>query len=548
MREREISLVDLIFYILLKWRSIVAAMLIGAVVLAGFGFVRSNQTYANQVAQVEEAKKQIEKEMAELEEALAKEEADKEDAEEEEMPELDKVTRKWLEQKLTDNQIRNVQSVLLYEQVYEDAVARMKEDIRMQADSDLIYRTELTFQVSAGAVDRAANLERVYEDAIVSGELRERLAGVLKSSTAVVGDVFNLARGTGSLAEGGDSFRVAVSHYDEKVSAKLAQAVKDFVAEKAEAFRGTMGSHEIAVVNESVSELTDTGLWNYQNQYYKDLNNQKNNIESLKEAFSLYELQYYDILANGKFTKITEEAMAEADKLKAEALEAEEEAAKMAAAEAEAAEKAALEDADSPAGIVARGVTVTPGISLKYIILGMVLGAFVLVFWFFMLYILNGKLRAGDNLQELYGIPQLGNVSGGKEGKKWFAFVDKWIIALRDYNKRKFTPEEALELAAIAVKMAAGKEGLDVVYVAGCDLKGDVLEVCSKLQTRLAKENIRVEILNNILYDAQAMRDLEHAKGVVLVETADATLYSEIARELELLKRQEICVLGGIIA
>ena len=45
MKEREISLIDLIFYILLRWRAIVAAMLIGAVVLAGFGFVRSNQSY-----------------------------------------------------------------------------------------------------------------------------------------------------------------------------------------------------------------------------------------------------------------------------------------------------------------------------------------------------------------------------------------------------------------------------------------------------------------------------------------------------------------------
>lgn len=524
MRAREISLIDLIFYILLRWRSIVAAMLIGAVLLAGFGFVRSNQTYANQVAQVEEAKKQIEKEMAELEEA------NKEDIDEEEMLSPDKITKKWLEQKLEENQIRNIYSVLLYEQAYEDAMARMQENVWMKADSDLIYKAELTFQVSAGSMDKAANLERVYEDAVVSGELRERLAEVLKSSTAAVGDVFNLARGTDSLAEGGDSFRVSISHYDESIGSKLTQIVKDFVAEKAESFRGTMGSHEIVVVNESVSELTDTGLWSYQNQYYKELNNQKNNIESLKDAFSLYELQYYDILVNGEFTKLTEQALEKQEKEETEALEA------------------ALEDANSPASIVARGITVTPGISLKYIILGMVLGAFVLVFWFFMLYILNGKLRAGDNLQEIYGISQLGNVSGGKEAKKWLGFVDKWIIALRDYNKRKFTPEEALELAAIAVKMAAGKENLDVVYVAGCDLKGEVLKVCSALQTRLAKENIRVEILNNILYDAQAMRDLEHAKGVVLVETANATLYSEIAQELELLKRQEICVLGGIIA
>lgn len=467
MRAREISLIDLIFYILLRWRSIVAAMLIGAIVLGGFGFIRSRQSYEDQVQQVEGTKNEL--------------------------------------VKLEDKQLWNVQSVLLYEQIYEDTKARVEENVRMQANSDQIYKTELTFRVNAATIEDATNIERVYEDAVVSGELQERLAAVLQSSTVAVSDVFDLSRGTGNLAEGGDSFCISISHYDEAICAELIQTVKDFVSEKAKLFQKNMGQHGIAVVNVSAAKMIDAEIWNYQSEYYKDLLDQKNNIEKLINAFSQQEQQYYNFLINEN-------------------------------------------NDNSSDDMIVPSITTSPGISLKYIILGMVLGAFVLVFWFFMLYILNGKLRAGDNLQEIYGISQLGNVSGGKEEKKWFDFVDKWIIALRDYNKRKFTPEEALELAAIAVKMAAGKENLDVVYVAGCDLKGEVLKVCSALQTRLAKENIRVEILNNILYDAQAMRDLEHAKGVVLVETANATLYSEIAQELELLKRQEICVLGGIIA
>lgn len=54
-------------------------------------------------------------------------------------------------------------------------------------------------------------------------------------------------------------------------------------------------------------------------------------------------------------------------------------------------------------------------------------------------------------------------------------------------------------------------------------------------------------ILNNILYDAAALKGLKSARGVVLVETAGSTLYTEINQELELLKRENIEILGGIL-
>ena len=40
---------------------------------------------------------------------------------------------------------------------------------------------------------------------------------------------------------------------------------------------------------------------------------------------------------------------------------------------------------------------------------------------------------------------------------------------------------------------------------------------------------------------------MAQAKGVVLVETVGVTLYDEIARELELVRRQGIPVLGCIV-
>ena len=72
-------------------------------------------------------------------------------------------------------------------------------------------------------------------------------------------------------------------------------------------------------------------------------------------------------------------------------------------------------------------------------------------------------------------------------------------------------------------------------------------KVCESLKPALEKEQIRVTVLDNVLYDAEAMEKVDTMQGAVLVEKAGSTLYNEISDELALLKRQEIPVLGGII-
>ena len=44
MKEREISLVDLIFEILLKWRMIIVFMIIGGLLLGGYSYMQSAKT------------------------------------------------------------------------------------------------------------------------------------------------------------------------------------------------------------------------------------------------------------------------------------------------------------------------------------------------------------------------------------------------------------------------------------------------------------------------------------------------------------------------
>ena len=71
-------------------------------------------------------------------------------------------------------------------------------------------------------------------------------------------------------------------------------------------------------------------------------------------------------------------------------------------------------------------------------------------------------------------------------------------------------------------------------------------KVCEGLKAALEKEGLSVTILNNVLYDAEAMEKVSAAQGAVLVERQDRPCIMKIVAELELLKRLEIPVLGGI--
>ena len=162
----------------------------------------------------------------------------------------------------------------------------------------------------------------------------------------------------------------------------------------------------------------------------------------------------------------------------------------------------------------------------------------------FVVYLFNSKLRVSDELQNLYHIPQIGVVVKDSKKKK---FVDKWIDDLRNYGKRKFTAEQSMELAFVAVKIAAIKNKLNDICLMGCNLGAGADTVCANLKSALEKEGINVTVLDNVLYNAESMEKVDGMTGIVLVEKAGSTLYSEIASELALLKRQGIEVLGGII-
>jgi len=484
MKEREISLWELLIEMMLQWRIILVWMVAGAAMAGAFSYVWSNHASGNPGTgeQAQTAGKNLIQDPS------------------------------VLEDQLTDMQLQNVNYVVDYESVYRDKLAYQEKSLLMQINANCVQRTDLTFYVDAENWRSAVSIEKAYEDLIQGGELSVYAAGqVHGESAASISEAVSLARGSGGLAEGTSSFRVNIIHYDKSVMRDIAKIIVRFLEEKHGQIEEVMGKHEIITANQSEAEVADMGILERQINTIEDIASMETKILQYKNAFTAEEQQYYDVM-------VKESGGSDAANIKEE-------------------QQDSAESGDKDSS----------GISIRYVVLGMFLAAFIYLFVFFMRYVFNHKLCVSDSLQELYDIPQLGLIPQQQESRKPFDFIDRWILSLRDSGGRRFTKDEALRLSAAAVKMAAAKEGTGKICLVGCSLSGQALEVCETIRGDLAKEGIRAEILNNVLYDAQAMCSLEGVGAAVLVERAQFTFYSEIARETELLRRQGIMVLGGII-
>lgn len=479
MKEREISLLELLVEMMLRWRRFLAWMAAGAVLAGAVSYVRRDQTPEAVQTGGQKAGQELTDDLSDLKE------------------------------RLTDAQLQNVKYVMDYEAFYRDRTDYQKKSLLMKLDANCVQKTDLTFYVDAADWRMAAGIEKAYEDLIQGRELGVYAAGQIHGeSVSGISEAVSLARGSGNLDEGTNSFRVSIMHYDKTVMRDIVKAVIHFLEEKHDRIEEVMGKHGIVTVNRSESATADMGVLDRQKSVIDEIATMETTILQYKDAFTAEEQQYYDAM--------TEDA---SDSKAADGQEPDEE------------DRGAL-----------------TGIRIRDVVLGMLLAAFLYGFVFFMHYVFNNKLCASDSLQELYGMPQLGFIPRQEEGGKPFAFIDQWILSLRDSGGRRFTREEAMRLSVAAVRMAAVREGTGRMILAGCGLCGQALEICKMIQEDLAKEGIQAEVLDNILYDAQAMCSLEGADAAVLVACAQSALYSEIGREMELLSRQGITILGGIVA
>lgn len=490
MEEREIDLLDMIADILSHWRGLVVALVIGAVLMGGLSYVKSYQNIQN-IQNAQPIEEETTLDAATVEKQLMQ-----------------------LEETLEESQKAAVLTTMDDEREYIWKENYAENSVYMQLDPFNIAQRQLVYQIRTTEENQNQSLGTTYGDVldnvgmynwveektgVPAAYVKELITVSTTSAISIANDQFAGTVGT-------DRLKITVIQKDEESCKELSDAVKAYVEQQKATLATEVGNHELILLSESAGMTLGMDVMNRQIDYGNQVSNLRSGIASAKAGFTADQAKYYDLLT-------WEEGMDEAEIVQKDTVEE-------------------------------QTVAVSPSVSKKYILLGVVLFAFVYAGILFLVYIFNSKLRVSDELQNLYHIPQIGVVV--KDSKKKF-ILDKWVDDLRHYGKRKFDAEQSMELAFAAVKIAAVKNKLNTICLMGCNLEAGAGSVCENLKTALEKEGINVTVLDNVLYNAESMEKIEAMTGVVLVEKAGSTLYNEIANELALLKRQDVAVLGGII-
>lgn len=509
MKIREINLLDLLADILLQWRKIIVFMLAGAIFFAGFGYLRAQKTYSEQKTKAE----QLEARLQELRDQKATG-----NGTEEVYPE-----RQWLEEQLSEDEIADVNAVITAENYCAAKEFYREQSILMKMDAMKVSTAELTFHISADEKSDAYDIQKVYEDLMTSGDLYEYIEEHQDElASEQIRELISLEKSSYSLITGTDIVRVVVIAEDERNSQILTRLIVDFAEEQHERLKDTLGDHAVELLNESYTEVYRTDILKSQKDTTDEIASLNGNIRDRKAAFTEGQWQFYNYLTSGVATGMPEGE-----------------------------ETICPETAETINSITDELTELNkmqkPGVSLKYIVMGMILAALLCASYYALKYIFETKLRSTDNLQELYEIPELGRVLYNADSKKRLKLLDRKILKIRNYGKRQFSVDETMELAIIAIKMAAERKELQKISMVGCGMTAECLAICKQIIDRLGEQGVEVELLSNILYDAASLQKLTEVKGAVLVGIVGESFYSELLEERELLDRLEIEKLGIVL-
>ena len=187
----------------------------------------------------------------------------------------------------------------------------------------------------------------------------------------------------------------------------------------------------------------------------------------------------------------------------------------------------------------------TIGISPKMVVIGAVAFAFIYCMIWALKYIFGGNIKISDDLHQLINADLIGNIITVKEPS---FVIDKLIYRLKHHGGKVLPVEDSLELIASVISVNAKNGEINEVAFAGCALKKKAYEYCEKLAAILKDSHgINSKILGDIVYNKDDVETLADEKSIVLIETAGASAYSDIQREMQLINQLSINVIGGII-
>lgn len=200
-----------------------------------------------------------------------------------------------------------------------------------------------------------------------------------------------------------------------------------------------------------------------------------------------------------------------------------------------------LEDLEEPKDNLLTKGSVVKG-AVKYAVLGGVLGAFMVVFFVCVVFLMSDKLVSEKELKRRYGVMVLG-VFRKADKKRWFGFIDRWLDRMDGQAAAQLEDSQTFEV--VAANAMNYVEGVSRILLVGTVAREELERLKEGLAGLLPEKNLTVG--GNLGKEAQAIREAASCDAVILVEQRGRSLFGGIEQELEVVRSLEKRVIGCVV-
>lgn len=183
--------------------------------------------------------------------------------------------------------------------------------------------------------------------------------------------------------------------------------------------------------------------------------------------------------------------------------------------------------------------------SIKYALLGTVAGAFLMALYYAMQYIVSGKLMSCNYLNDNYGLMVLADYHAPIRNR--LNSMDKLITRMNGISEDKQSLECVYALGAANIAAQMKKINASNILLSGNAKASDFDDVATALKEKLQVTGLEVVSAGNINENVAAVQKLQDADKVVLIEQLGVSRLQDIKKELQMLRKLDKDILGVIV-
>lgn len=183
--------------------------------------------------------------------------------------------------------------------------------------------------------------------------------------------------------------------------------------------------------------------------------------------------------------------------------------------------------------------------SIKFGILGFVIGAFIMAYFYGLHYVGSGKLMTSDEIQDTYMIPVIAAYKAPK--CKHPNAIDKFINRIYGISEKKSCLSEVYTLASSNLLARLENSAIVKILLVG-NANTEVFDrTVSEMREKLNDSDVEVIVAGNINENCNAIQKLQKAEKIVLIEQAGVSRKKDIKRELQTLRDLKKEIVGAIV-